>query len=143
MANTFDFLDRAARALPRVSFAHWLVRLPLAGVLLQYGFAKFPISAAEAAGFGVPVVLWALAGLGEVAAGLLLIAGGVLRGSIGDLVTRAAGAMAAVIVVGVLYVAYWVPPLDLIMFNRFQILLLANGMFLALVGNGVGREPGA
>ena len=140
MANTFDFLDRAARALPRVSFAHWLVRLPLAGVLLQYGFAKFPISAAEAAGFGVPVVL-GHAFLVEPGRGL--IAGGVLRGSIGDLVTRAAGAMAAVIVVGVLYVAYWAPPLDLIMFNQFQILLLANGMFLALVGNGVGREPGA
>jgi uncharacterized membrane protein YphA (DoxX/SURF4 family) len=150
MADTFDVIDRTlsvidrvSRALPRLSAAHWLLRLPLAGVLLQYGIDKFPISSAEAAGFGVPVALWTLAALGAIAVGLLLIAGGVLRGSLGDVATRLAGAGAALIVFGVLYVADWAPPLDMLLFNQFQILLLANGLFLALAGNAAGRETGS
>lgn len=142
MANAFEFIDRASRTLPRLSFAHWLIRLPLAGVLLQYGFNKFPISSAEAAGFGVPVALWTLAALGEIAVGILLIVGGVLRGGLGDMATRLAGAGAALIVLGVLYVAYWAPPLDLLMFNQFHILMLANGLYLALAGSPPGREAG-
>jgi putative oxidoreductase len=134
MTDTTHFLDRTAHALPRAAFAHWLLRLPLAGVLLQYGIGKFPLSEAEAAGFGVPLALWALAGLGEIGAGLLLILGGVLRGGAGDLVTRLAGAGIAVIVASVLYVAYWAPPLDLLMFNQFHLLLLAGGLYFALAG---------
>jgi uncharacterized membrane protein YphA (DoxX/SURF4 family) len=142
MANTFDLIDRTARVLPRPSFAHWLVRLPLAAVLLQYGFDKFPLSADVAAGFGVPVALWALAGLGEIVVGLMLIAGGVLRGAMGDLLTRVAGAGAAVIVAGVIVVAYWAPPLELFLFNQFHLLLLSCGLYLALAGRGT-REAGA
>lgn len=135
MANASDFFDRTARALPRVSFADWLLRLPLAGVLLQYGINKFPLSADAAAGFGVPFPLWALAGIGEIAVGLMLLAAGLMRGTLGDLVTRIAGAGAAVIVAGVIYVAYWAPPLDLLMFNQFHLMLLATGLFFALNGS--------
>jgi uncharacterized membrane protein YphA (DoxX/SURF4 family) len=143
MTDTAHFLDRAAHALPCATFAHWLIRLPLAGVLLQYGIGKFPLSEAEAAGFGVPLVLWALAGLGEIGAALLLILGGFLRGGAGDIMTRLAGAGIAVIVAGVVYVAYWAPPLDLLMFNQFHLLLLAGGLHFALAGNaGAGRAGG-
>lgn len=128
-------LDGLARRLPRAAFAHWLIRLPLAGVLLRYGIDKFPLSADVAAGWGVPLTLWALAGLGEIAAALMLLAGGLLRGAAGDLVTRAAGAMAALIVAGVVVVAYWAPPLDLLLFNQFHILLICCGLYLALSGN--------
>ena len=142
MTDTTHFLDRTARAVPRAAFAHWLLRLPLAGVLLQYGIGKFPLSEAEAAGFGVPLVLWALAGLGEIGAALLLLAGGVLRGGAGDLMTRVAGAGVAVIVAGVVYVAYWAPPLDLLMFNQFHLLLLAGGLYFALAGNETAEKAG-
>lgn len=135
MANAFDFIDRTARVLPRASFAHWLVRLPLAAVLLQNGFDKFPLSAEMAAGFGLPLALWALAAVGEVAVGLMLLAGGLMRGAAGDLVTRIAGAGAAAIVAGVIWVAYWAPPLDLLMFNQFHILLMCLGLYLALAGS--------
>lgn len=134
MTDTTHFLDRTAHALPRASYAHWLLRLPLAGVLLQYGFGKFPLDEAEAAGFGLPLALWALAAVGEIGAGLLLILGGLLRGGAGDLLTRLAGAGTAVIVAGVVYVAYWAPPLDLLMFNQFHILLLCGGLYFALAG---------
>lgn len=132
-------LDRTARALPRGTHAHWLLRLPLALVMLQYGLDKFPLVPEAAAGWGLPVWAWALAGLGEVGAGLMLVAGGLLRGGLGDLMTRAAGAVAALVVAGVVVVAYWAPPLELILFNQFHILLFSCGLYLALVGRGAAR----
>lgn len=135
MDHTFAMIDRAARALPRASFAHWFLRLPLAGVLLQNGLMKFPLSADMAAGFGVHPLLWGMAAVGEIAVAVMLVVGGLMRGSAGDLVTRLAGAGAAAILAGVLYVAYWAPPLDLLMFNQFHLMLLATGLYFALVGS--------
>lgn len=143
MTNATDFFERTSRALPRAQFAHWLLRLPLAGVLLQYGLDKFPLAAADAAGFGVPLALWVLAAMGEIAAGLLLLAGGLVRGGTGDVMTRLAGAALAVIVAGVVYVAYWAPPLDLLLFNQFHLLLFAGGLYFALVGNAAIAETEA
>jgi uncharacterized membrane protein YphA (DoxX/SURF4 family) len=136
MANATDFIERSARVLPRGTHAHWLLRVPLALVLMQYGLEKFPISAETAAVWGLPVALWAMAALGEVTAAVMLVVGGLLRGALGDLVTRAAGGIAAVIVMGVLYVAYSGPPLDMLLFNQFHVLLIASGLYLALTGSG-------
>lgn len=135
MDHAFALINRTARALPRFGFAHWFLRLPLAGVLMQNGVQKFPLSAAEAEGFGLPFFLWAMAAGGEVVVAILLVLGGLLRGAAGDLVTRLAGAGAAAIVAGVIYVAYWAPPLELLMFNQFHLMLLAGGLFLALQGS--------
>jgi len=137
MAYASDIFERTARALPQVNFAHWLLRLPLAAVALQQGMSKFPLSADAASGFGLPLALWGLAAIGEIAVGVMLILGGLIRGGSGDLMTRLAGAGLAVIVAGVIYVAYWAPPLDLLMFNQFQLLLLGGGLYLALAGRGV------
>ncbi len=134
MTTATDFIGRTARSLPSPGFAHWLIRLPLIIVLVQQGMDKFPLSAEAAAGFGVPFALWIMAATGEIAVALMLVAGGVLRGSAGDLITRLAGAGAAAIVAGVLYVAYWAPPMDLILFNQFHILLMCAGLYLALSG---------
>ncbi len=134
MTTTTDIIARTSRVLPRGTHAHWLLRLPLALVLLQQGFDKFPLSADAAAGFGVPFILWAMAAIGEIAVAGLLIAGGLLRGVTGDLVTRIAGLGLAAIVAGVIYVAYWAPPLELLLFNQFHILLFAGGLYFALTG---------
>jgi len=136
MAYASEFFSRTARALPRTRYAHWFLRLPLAAVALQQGMMKFPLSADAAAGFGLPLALWALAALGEIAVGVMLLLGGLMRGGAGDLLTRLAGAGLAVIVAGVIYVAYWAPPLDLLMFNQFQLLLLGGALYFALFGDG-------
>jgi hypothetical protein len=70
-----------------------------------------------------------------------LIAGGLLRRPLGDRVTRLAGAGAARVVLGFLYVAYWAPPLDRQPFNPFLIILIATGLYLALWGRR-GPQPG-
>lgn len=146
MATITDFMGRTtaglngciarmAHFLPSTAHAHWLLRLPLALVLLQYGFDKFPLSADMAAGWGLPLWLWALAGIGEVAFGLLLIASGLMKGQIGDVVTRVSALVSAVIIAGVIVVAYWAPPLDLLLFNQFHILLLGCALYLGLQRN--------
>ena len=135
MAFVTDVIQRTSRVLPSTQAAHWLLRLPLALVLLQYGFDKFPLSADVAAGWGLPVSLWAIAGGAEILAGVALIVGGALRGRWGDIITRLAGAGAAVIVVGVLIVAYWAPPIDILLFNHFHILLICAGLYLALTAH--------
>ncbi len=147
MANASDFIDRTTRLidrtaqmLPRAAFAHWLLRLPLAAVLLQYGIEKFPLNPMAAEGFGVPFPLWILAAVGEIAVGLMLIGSGFLRSNLGELVTRLAGAASAIIVAGVIVVAYWAPPLDLLMFNQFHILLLGASLYLALAGTKPARD---
>ncbi len=138
MSDISGFIDRTAQNMPRVSHAHWVLRLPLALVLVQYGLDKFPLSADVAAGWGLPLFLWALAGIGELVVAAMLIAGGLWRGPAAEVITRLAGAGAAVIVTGVLIVAYWAPPLDLILFNQFHILLLAVGLYLALTPRPLG-----
>lgn len=132
MAYVIDVIDRTSRAFAATAHAHWLLRVPLALVLMQYGLEKFPLSAEIAAGWGLPLWVWALAGVGEIAIALLLITSGFLRGAAGTLATRIAGFGASIIVAGVIVVAYWAPPLDLLMFNQFHILLLGASLYPAL-----------
>lgn len=134
MAYTSDVFLRTSRALPRGTHAHWLLRAALALVLVQQGLDKFPLSADAAAGFGLPFALWALAAVGEIGAGALLVVAGFLRGPLGNLLTRVAGAGLAVIVLGVLFVAYGGTPADWVIFNQFHLLLMAGGLFFALTG---------
>jgi putative oxidoreductase len=134
MAYTSDVFLRTSRALPRGTYAHWLLRLPLALVLVQQGLDKFPLSADMAAGFGLPFALWALAAIGEVGAGVLLVASGFVRGALGNLLTRLAGIGTAIILLGVLIVAYGGTPLDWLIFNQFHLLLMAGGLYFALTG---------
>jgi uncharacterized membrane protein YphA (DoxX/SURF4 family) len=142
MAYTSDVFERTERALPHARYADWLLRIPLAVVLLQQGFDKVPLSADMAAGFGVPFFLWGLAAFGEIAVGAALIGSGFLRNPMGELITRLAGLGAALIVAGVLYVAYWAPPVELLLYNQFHVLLLAAGLYLALTARNTERAAG-
>ncbi len=147
MSDLSNFLPRRWLDLPRLSqwmtqhwpktrHADWFLRLPLAAVMLQYGLDKFPLSADAAAGWGLPLWAWTLAGVGELAVAFLLIASGLLASLKGNafaaILTRVAGLVAAIIVAGVIIVAYWAPPLDLLMFNQFHLMLLGASLYLAL-----------
>lgn len=91
---------------PKVSGAHWLLRLPLGAIIIQQGYIKFPLSADEAASYDLPLLLWSVAALGELVAGCALIVGGLIWHWFGDVITRLAGLAIALIVTGVLVVAY-------------------------------------
>lgn len=128
-------LDRVSQELPSFPWADWLLRLPLAFILLQQGFMKVPLSADAAAAYGLPTFLWAMAAFGEIAAGAGLILGGLLRSGLGDLITRLAGLAIAGVVAGVIVVAYWAPPLQILLYNQLQVLLLVGGAYFLLRGN--------
>ncbi|MBY4894878.1 DoxX family membrane protein [Rhodobacteraceae bacterium N5(2021)] len=86
---------------------HWLLRLPVAGVFLYHGIDKLPALEAGAAFMGLPLWLWTLVAVTEVLAGIALIAGGALRTTLGDLSTRAGGAIIAAIMIGAIALVHW------------------------------------
>ncbi|MEM9716561.1 MAG: hypothetical protein AAF826_08595 [Pseudomonadota bacterium] len=135
MANATDVLHRVSRDIPTIHAAHWLIRLPLAAIIINQAVMKFPLTAADADSWGLPFWMWALSAFAELGAGIALIAGGLRRNAVGDVLTRLAGLAIAGVVIGVLYVVYWAPLLDLWLANQFHILLLVGGLYFALRGN--------
>ena len=117
--------------LPDAGFAHWLVRLPLAAVFLYHGLPKLTNLAGGAEAMGLPLFIWTLVALGEVGAGLGLLSGGALRTRIGDLLTRASGAIIALIMTGAVILVHLGPWSGM----EFQVLMLGTGLYFALRGN--------
>lgn len=123
------------KPLPEIWYAHWLLRLPLALVMFQQGIMKFPFSAEAAVAMGLPPVLWAMSGIGQLLAAAGLVIGGLLRTRIGDVITRMAGFAVAAVVAGVLVVLYAAPIAVMLESNQYHLLLLAGGLFFLLRGN--------
>lgn len=130
-------------AIFNVGHTDWLIRLPVAATFLFHGLTKIPDIAAGAQMMGLPFIVWLAVALGEIGAGVALVAGGAWRGFAGDVLTRLGGVGAAVIMVGAIALVHWgqwsnIPsethPLGGM---EFQTLLLATGVFFALRGNRV------
>ncbi|ROU01151.1 DoxX family protein [Histidinibacterium lentulum] len=139
MASTTSFSDDRS-AFFDLPAAHWLPRLAVAGVFLYHGVTKFPGLAETAAFMGMPVFVWALVAIGEVAAGLGLLFGGAVTTRAGDLATRVSGAVIAVIMVGAIWLVHWgqwsnIPSETHPMGGmEFQTLLLALGLYYVARG---------
>lgn len=127
--------------LPDIRQAHWLMRLSIAGTFLFHGFEKLPALEAGAAFFGLPVWLWTLVATVEIAVGLAIVAGGALRNTAGDILTRFAGIGAIAIMIGAIYLVHWGQWSNLPSETHpaggmeFQTLLLAVGLFFTVRGN--------
>jgi uncharacterized membrane protein YphA (DoxX/SURF4 family) len=96
-----------ALSLPDVSQAHWLLRLSVAATFIYHGVTKLPALEAGAAFMGMPVWLWTLVAVVEIVAGLALVAGGALRSTIGDLLTRVGGVSVIAIMLGAIALVHW------------------------------------
>lgn len=127
--------------LPVIGGADWFIRLSIAGTFIYHGVTKFPNIAAGAEMMGMPFIVWLAVALGEIAAGVALLAGGALRNNFGDLLTRLGGVGVAIIMVGAVALVHWGQwsnmPSESHPFGgmEFQTLLLATGLFFALRGN--------
>lgn len=108
---------------------HWGLRLSLAATFVFHGAAKFPI---EGPMMGLPVaVVWLLA-LGEVAAGILLIAGAFGK----DLLTRLGALIVIVVMVGAIAMVHAKNGFNVMNGGmEFQLLMLVTGLYLAAKGN--------
>lgn len=82
---------------------HWAIRLSLAATFLFHGFIKFPAAEMMAQDMGMPVLMVYLLALMEVTGGVLIIAGALFH----DLVTRAAGALFSVVMLGAIMMVHW------------------------------------
>lgn len=136
-----------ARALGRVPgfdwssrLAHWALRIPLAGIMVTYGVQKFPDMFVAPGSYGVPAVLFLLAGLAELLGPVALAIGGVIetwrpeRGWLrlsGDALTRAGGFAGVSAALGVIAFFYW----GAISISDPQILMLGLAAYLLLRGN--------
>jgi putative oxidoreductase len=128
-------------SLGDVPAAHWLLRLSVAGTFVYHGATKFPALEAGAQFMGLPLWLWTLVAVVEVAAGLALLAGGAVRSRLGDLATRAGGLGVIAIMLGAIALVHWgqwsALPSEThpVGGMEFQTLLLATGLVFALRGN--------
>ncbi|MEM1045424.1 MAG: hypothetical protein AAGL24_04710 [Pseudomonadota bacterium] len=122
-----------SRRLPTIRSADWFLRIPVAIIIIEQGLFKIPDFAAQAAGYGLPLLLFGLAAFAEIAGGIALILGGLYRNNwMTDGLTRLAGLAISIVVAGVIVMIYFGP------FSGWQLqgLLLAGGLFFVMRGNG-------
>lgn len=129
-------------------FAHWAIRIPLAGLLMYYGLQKFPGALVAPGDYGVPAVLYILAAFAEVLGAVALIIGGIIEtwrptlGKVrlaGDVLTRGAGFAGVAAVTGVIAFFYW----GALTIADLQAMALGLSAFFLLRGNKYGNKRAA
>ena len=124
--------------MKRLLNVDWLLRVPLAIVFLQQGISKLPISAEEASGYELPMLVWTFVVLGEIGAGIGLIAGGLIQklwSWVADMITRFSGFVIGSIATGVIWIGQPESLIDVLLYDNLHVFLWAGGLFFALKGN--------
>ena len=124
--------------MKRLLNVDWLLRVPLAIVFLQQGLSKLPISAEEASGYELPMLVWTFVVLGEIGAGIGLIVGGLIQklwSWIADMITRFSGFVIGSIATGVIWIGQPESLIDVLIYDNLHVFLWAGGLFFALKGN--------
>ena len=124
--------------MKRLLNVDWLLRVPLAIVFLQQGLSKLPISAEEASGYELPMLVWTFVVLGEIGAGIGLIVGGLVQklwSWIADMITRFSGFVIGSIATGVIWIGQPESLVDVLLYDNLHVFLWAGGLFFALKGN--------
>lgn len=130
----FDWADR---------FAHWALRIPLAGLFLYYGSQKLPSVFVAPGDYGVPAVLFILATFAELLGATALLIGGALETLrpasgklrfVGDLLTRGGGLAGMSSMAGVIAYFYW----GALTIADLQVMALGLAAFFLLRGNKYG-----
>ena len=124
--------------MKRLLSVDWLLRVPLAIVFLQQGISKLPISVEEASGYELPMLVWTFVVLGEIGAGIGLIAGGLVQklwSWIADMITRFSGFVIGSIATGVIWIGQPESLIDVLLYDNLHVFLWAGGLFFALKGN--------
>ena len=126
--------------MTRLLNADWLLRIPLAIVFLQQGLSKLPISIDDAQTYNLPMLVWVFVVVGEIGAGLGLIAGGLMQKlwtMIADMVTRFSGFVIGSIMTGVIWISQPESFVDVLLYDNLHVFLWFGGLFFALRGNRI------
>lgn len=124
--------DDIAARIPTVKSADWFLRVPLSIIIIEQGWIKLPGFEAQAAAYGLPLLVFGLAAFAEIAGGLAILLGGLIRNNgLTDILTRLGGLAISIVVAGVIVMIYFGP------FKGWQLqgMLLASGLFFLMVGN--------
>ena len=136
MNNLLESLSK-----PFLPIAPWLLRHGLGTSFILHGYGKFPLPPEkmvtwfESMGYMYPEVVTSMVAVGEVAAGVGIIIGGLVSNNIGTLITRLSGGAVVVIMIGAILIAHsdWLITKKLFMSE--QIFLLILGLYFAIKGN--------
>ena len=124
--------------MKRLLSVDWLLRVPLAIVFLQQGISKLPITLEDAQGYELPMLVWTFVVLGEIGAGIGLIAGGLIQklwNNIADMVTRFSGFVVGSIMTGVIWIGQPESLIDVLLYDNLHVFLWFGGLYFALKGN--------
>ena len=116
--------------------APWVIRLGLGIAFIIHGYNKFPLPPQGLINyFGFSPALASFVALSEVFAGLVIIAGGLINNSLGNLITRLGGLMVVVIMIFAFSIAHQEWFITVKLFTSEQIFLFLIGLFFMIKGN--------
>ena len=114
--------------------APWLIRFGLGIAFALHGLGKFPLPPQGLSNF-LGSSLASLVAISELGAGLILISGGFIKGPIGNLATRFAGATVVIIMINAFVLAHGDWFIAVKLFTSEQIFLFLIGLYFLLKGN--------
>ena len=116
--------------------APWLLRLGLGVSFIFHGLGKFPLPPQKLIDyFGFSSELASFVAISELGAGILIILGGFLKGHVGNLVTRFAAGVIAIVMTFAFILAHsdwFITPK---LFMSEQIFLMIIGLYFFIKGN--------
>lgn len=116
--------------------APWLIRLGLGIAFIIHGYNKFPLPPQGLINyFGFSPALATFVALSEVFAGLIIIVGGLLNNSLGNLITRLGGLMVVVVMIFAFSIAHQEWFITVKLFTSEQIFLFLIGFYFLIRGN--------
>lgn len=121
--------------------AHWLLRFALSATFLFHGANKATQIPNAAEAFGLSAGTMSMVASVEFAVPAFLALGGVSSNQLGDMLTRLAGLLAIVILVGAISVVHWgqwsFAPSETHPYGgmEFQVTLIAVALFFVFRGN--------
>lgn len=136
--NKMDSLNKKVDGvLYRFTFlTPWLLRIGLGISFFFHGYGKFPLPPQKLIDyFGFSEALASFVAIAELSAGILLIIGGFMSNSLGNLITRFAASLIVIIMIVALGLAHrdwFITPK---LFMSEQIFLLIIGLYFLIRGN--------
>ena len=113
-----------------------MIRLGLGIAFIIHGYNKFPLPPQGLINyFGFSPALATFVALSEVFAGFIIIVGGLLNNSLGNLITRLGGLMVVVVMIFAFSIAHQEWFITVKLFTSEQIFLFLIGFYFLLRGN--------
>ena len=127
--------NKINKIFSKVEFlAPWLIRFGLGISFALHGLGKFPLPPQGLSNF-LGSSLASFVAISELGAGLILIAGGFIKGPAGSLATRFAGATIVIIMINAFALAHADWFITAKLFTSEQIFLFLIGLYFLLKGN--------